>query len=1119
MKLSKIKSVLIALAAVLMLSSLCLGLALFRATKAYAEESEYEGAYRNRLAYSAKQGWNNDPNGLLYVNGVWHMYYQYNWNEAEQKTELGWGHMSWGHATSTDLVHWTEKPVALPEGQQDYAMMFSGSAVYDEYNTSGLFDTDGNGKVVEGQGIVALLTQPTEDQRQILAYSKDNGDSFTIYGEVIGRDKDGGVGDNEFRDPKVFRSEKLNKWLVAVGGGSVRMYSSENLKDWEYLGQTGYWGECPDVSRFEVDGEEKYVLIISPEDKDNSHKYNKTNRAETYYPAEYYVVGDLDENGLFTSNEPVRRLSEGIDSYAFQSFNNTPDGKVYGVSWSASWKTCDFYRDFRKTYNGGITIVTQLNLVKENGSFVLTRNPVEKYADLRGDKLAGYSGKLAKGENALANVNADVADMEIELDFSGSNATSAELWLRVSAEEKIRVSYDLSSGLLTLDRSQSSLLAKDTKLYTVPYSKKVELKDGKLSLRVLLDRAFVNVFADGGKASFFSAVFPSAVSTGMALTADGDIDVKADVYKVNGIFNQTDSDELVLTTNKIDGVAGKVYPVIASSFSAGFNASDVAFSVVDGQENVSLEQNGAIAYLKVLKKGFARIRAAYNGQTQDIEVYGYNDGWVSQVDYIHRVDGFSYYGDNGLFLADGGNGFRFSDTTAKNFVYSAEFAAANNNAQAAGLVFGVSDNLTSYYVATADVKDKKVKIWQAGVGDLAAASYSFGSGKKFKINVVMSGDTANVFIDNDIIAAVTCKIADYSGGKLGLNVFNGEFNINNVKFTDYGENDVTTDDGVEMSEFAGKSFVYSAEFTPESAEAKGAALVFGFADDAYWLAYVDIKNGQVALSHSEDGVLKTADCEFKDANKIKITLVVNDETAKIFIGRDDVAALCCKVDGYSGGRLGLRYDEGFSVKGVSFIDTDLPEGDIYCNGYEILKVVNITDGNRKLLSAEYSVKDGVLTVSRDYLKTLESGVEYTFRAVTSFTDFDFKITTDFTAVTVTPAVQKYYRNDEVTLELSGSVTVEKLLIDGKECGFTQTGELIKISADATNALTTGSHTVKLYTNKGRPETTIQVSEIVETITEPAVKASHVFLWIDLAIFLSAIIGYATFSIISKRKKK
>lgn len=323
-----------------------------------------------------------------------------------------------------------------------------------------------------------------------------------------------------------------------------------------------------------------------------------------------------------------------------------------------------------------------------------------------------------------------------------------------------------------------------------------------------------------------------------------------------------------------------------------------------------------------------------------------------------------------------------------------------------------------------------------------------------------------------------------------------------------------------LNEYEGYNFVYSAEFTPAN-EAKKVSLVFGAAENSYFSAVADLAGGKVKLLHSKDGDLKTADYKFEANGNIQITLVMNEDIAKIYINDDGTAVICCKVDNYVGGKLGVNCD-GFDVNKVAFTDMDLPECDIYCNGYDVLKVVNITDGNCKLDDDKYTVEKGLLKISRDYLKTLEAGKEYTFRVVTSFTDFDFKITNDFTAVTVTPAVDKYYRDNDVTLELSGNVKVYKLFIDGKECDkdkFTVKEGTVVISSEETALLSTGSHSVKLYTDKGRPETTITVSEMVETVTEPAVKATHVFLWIDLAIFLSAIIGYTAFSIISKRKKK
>lgn len=795
-------------------------------TAAYAESrTGYGQSYRNRLCYSPESGWNNDPNGLLYVpdsqGGIYHMYYQYNWdknaNDGQGATENNWGHMSWGHATSRDLVHWEEQPVALCENTigddgKNYAMMFSGSAVYDENNTSGLFGIDGStGKVVSGQGIVALLTQPDDSaggQRQILAYSKDNGRTFSIYGEVLSAE-DGKLGDGEFRDPKVFWSEERSKWLMVVGGGSVRMYSSDNLINWEYLGETGYWGECPDISRYDVDGEDKYVLIVSPEDKAKSHEYNKTTRSETYYPAEYYVVGDLNSEGLFVSDKAVTRLSEGVDSYAFQSFNNTPDGKVYGISWSASWKTVDAYRDYRQSYNGGMTVTCDMRLVKEGGEYKLTRQPVEAYESLRGDKTAEFNGSLKAGENAFEGVYLREGDFEAELDFSGGNATYAQLDFRVSEAERTTVVYDVNSQTLTVDRSQSSYLAKDTPLYKEKYAKAVALDGGKLKLRIMIDRAFVSVFANGGEASWFSAIFPSAVSNGLSLVSDGDLGVKSSIYAVKSIFgNASTEDEIILTTAKIDAVVGAAETVIASSFADSFNPAGVSFTVAEGGGNIRLEAQGAVARVTPLKKGFAKLCAEYKGEKRYTEIFIYNDAYIGDVNYTGRIGGFSYLSDDGIAFETGANdAFLFGDKSGKDITYSAVFTRKNDGAQAGGLMFGVCGNKTDYFVATADFKDNKVKIWRSGIGDIATADCPLSGKNSVQITVKTVGENAEVFIDGE--RALSAELKGYNGGGLGLNVYNGAFAVNYVSsgeriikvvnVTDgsklLGENDYTVKDG------------------------------------------------------------------------------------------------------------------------------------------------------------------------------------------------------------------------------------------------------------------------------------------------------------------------------------
>ncbi len=928
-----------------------------------AEDVQYNGLYRNQLAYSAAKGWNNDPNGLLYIddtddgvdNGTYHMYYQYNLNEQE----LGWGHMSWGHATSTDLVHWTQQPVAIPEGQQGYGMMFSGSAVYDKDNTSGLF---------EESGIIAILTQPDDNaggQRQVLAYSEGTeGKSFTIYGEILGAHADGDQGDGEFRDPKVFRVPEMGedkdndgqpggKWVMAVGGGSVRMYSSDNLIDWTYLGETGFWGECPDFSRFTVNGQTKYVLIVSPEDKQKSHDYNATQRFDTYYPAEYYVVGHFDEGaeGLFVAETPLTRLSQGIDSYAWQSFNDAPDGKVYGISWSASWKTVSDYQSLRENHNGGMTVACELQLTQENGGYVLTRYPVSAIEGLRSaEPVYSYDGVIEEGENALGDTRATVADFEIELDFTDGTADSAEICLRKSDAERLVLTYDSLSGLLTLDRSQSSLAAASTTLFGVDYSQVVPLENGKLTLRILLDRAFVSVFANGGRASCFSAFFPAISSDGMSLTADGTLGVSAKVYGMSGIFGgQTANNKLYVSTNKIDSTVGEVVPVSASMLSEGFTNASAVYTVTEGAENISLESRGDATYITMLKKGSARIAVTADGASasQIIEVYIYGDGLKSDVDYTVQWGGFRRPDDNGLWFSSGqADSFLYCEEQTENFAYSVTMTPANGNAQAAALVVGASPNHTDYYVVTADFSQNVIKLWRSGVGDIKTAPYAFGGARALTLRAVVSDGVLSVYADKSDKPSLTYTFSEYEGGLVGLNVYNGEFIFNDIHFSD---------------------------------------------------------------------------------------LSVRDNSMRI-------------------GSVGIE------------------------------SILNVTDRNAILSDGDYSVQDGVLTLSQDYLLSLCGGKQYTLKINTVDGALYMPVTSSAQPLSATSAEQSYDADGEAAITLGSSdVTVTSVMVDDKIVNFTQQGNTVTIAAGQLSALGNGNYAVEIYTSSGRAECTIVLTG--ETLPE------------------------------------
>ncbi len=956
-------------------------------------QSDYGESYRNHLSYSAKEGWNNDPNGLLYVpnadgnGGTYHLYYQYNWNQHSQTTENVWGNMSWGHATSEDLVSWEEQPVALPAYQEvdgkQYNMMFSGSAVYDQNNTSGLFETDDNGIIKNGQGIVAVLTQPTEVQRQILAYSMDNGHSFQIYGEILSGTAEGSLGDNEFRDPKVFWSDAHQKWLMVVGGGAVRMYASDNLINWTYLGQTGLWGECPDLSCYTISGQKKYALIISPEDKPNSHKFNGTTREDTFYPAEYYSIGELDESGLFIPQQPLRRLSEGVDSYAFQSFNNCPENKVYGISWSACWKNVDSYKDFRKTHNGGLTIACELNLIQDELGYALTRKPVEQFKTLRDKQIANFNEKLLKGINGLSGVHSDIADIELEFDFNESKANKVEIELRKSIAEKVSIFYDREKQEFTFDRSESSLLAEHTPYYNwKQVLKNIQLKEGILSLRIILDRAFISIFINNGEQSIFSAIFPSSISNGMSIKADSNLNVNAQVWEMKSIYGEIiPHEETIYTTDKLDLIVDETKAVITSSFKSSL---EVIYLITEGKDCIELMQDGNVAFIKGKKSGSAKILV----NNKEISVYVYNAGFESDVKYSSSLFGHSYETNQGLVLEHSSDAFLFSNEMVNDFTYSASIEVLGEG-QASGLLFGLSDNYFDYLVATVDFKDNVIKLWRAGVGDLKVAHYDFGGRKSCTLSVEVKNQTIKVYVNEENNPSLLYLHEEYRGGKLGLNVYNSSTIFNHITL---------------------------------------------------------FKDTPIHFDGEE-----------------QVNIVINQP---------------------------------------------------------IVKIVNITDDSYRLLDNEYIYENKVLYITKEYLTTLASNKDYVFRIITDDGYQDLVIHTSFAEANIESLNQEYMNTDQVIFKVEDLNEIRDVFMDGKRIEEYQfKNNQITLSEELVLSLVSGTHTIQIYTDNGRPSSTFTIVEQPIIVPEQGPSANHIFFYVDISIFIFFILGYISFTVYKKRRGK
>lgn len=303
-----------------------------------------DSTYRPKFHFAPARNWMNDPNGLVWHNGEYHLFFQHN------PFGTKWGHMSWGHAVSKDLLNWAELPVAIAEDED--GAIFSGSAIS------------------QGDEIVAFYTRHTDSyQSQCMARSADGGRTFEKYEKNPVLDE----GKKDFRDPKVFRFQE--HWIMCVAqplDRQISFYKSEDLINWEHLSNfgpaaavAGIW-ECPDLFPLNLDGEEFWVLLVS------------LNPGGLYGSGTQYFIGDFDGR-VFTpkySTEEPHWLDFGKDNYAGVTFNNEPNGRRIFIGWMANWE--DVKEHPETSWTCQMTVPRELGLSKYQGEVVLTQHPLVK---------------------------------------------------------------------------------------------------------------------------------------------------------------------------------------------------------------------------------------------------------------------------------------------------------------------------------------------------------------------------------------------------------------------------------------------------------------------------------------------------------------------------------------------------------------------------------------------------------------------------------------------------------------------------------------------------------------------------------------------------------------------
>lgn len=461
--------------------------------------AQYQEQDRPQLHYSPPAHWMNDPNGLVYAHGEYHLFYQYH------PGGLTWGPMHWGHAVSTDLVHWKNLPVALDP--DEHGVIFSGSAVLDERNTSGL-------GTAQSPPLVAIYTAHDTVrekagrlgfQSQNLAYSTDAGRTWKRYG---GNPVLSDPGRKDFRDPQVFWLESAGRWIMTVAvGDHVSFFSSADLKDWRHESDFGLgWGahggvwECPDLIAMPVANQSrsKFVLLVSL----NPGAPNGGSGTQ-------YFVGEFD--GHVFKPDPVEDLQArwvdyGPDDYAGVAWNGVP-GRTIFLGWMSNWQYAQ--KVPATAWRGAMTLPRELTLVSAARGLELHSRPI---AELR--RLRGHEHRLGEHDfrthlEITQGRQKRSGPIEFIVRLQHPPGGVVELELANELQQRVRLRMDALHGRYELDRSRSGEVGFDPQFKEVATA---PLPDGSGTIEVhgFVDRSSLELFMNAGETVMTSLQFPAA---------------------------------------------------------------------------------------------------------------------------------------------------------------------------------------------------------------------------------------------------------------------------------------------------------------------------------------------------------------------------------------------------------------------------------------------------------------------------------------------------------------------------------------------------------------------------------------------------------------------------------
>lgn len=462
-----------------------------------ANREKFRPAFHHTPVY----GWMNDPNGMFYKDGVWHLYYQ--WNPYGSK----WQNMTWGHSSSTDLINWQHHPAAIePDG---LGTVFSGSCAIDKDDTAG-FGSD---------AVIALYTSAAASQVQSLAHSNDNGNTFEIYpgNPVI-------TLESEARDPNMFWNEATGEWNLVLAHAlehEMLVFTSPDMKQWTLqsafgkgLGAQGGVWECPDLFELAVDGsdQKKWVLIC-----------NINPGGPFGGSATQYFIGEFDGK-TFTpdrdadGNVPTKWMDYGKDHYATVSWSNAPDNRRTVIGWMSNWQYAAEVPTMQ--YRSANTLPREIGLFRaSDGEIYTSCTPSPEIGALRGNasvkKRSFTAGKKSR-TFALPEANGGIC--EITLEITPKKGVPVNLTLANEAGNKVEMVYNPAESTFSFDRYQSGQtdFSQDFPAITTAPA---FTNGGNLRLRIFIDRSSIEVFEQNGRFAMTNLVFPESPYTTLSVNA------------------------------------------------------------------------------------------------------------------------------------------------------------------------------------------------------------------------------------------------------------------------------------------------------------------------------------------------------------------------------------------------------------------------------------------------------------------------------------------------------------------------------------------------------------------------------------------------------------------------